>query len=78
MDAEKPHLTMAGYTPLVGAVHDLTDWVKALYTFEVGVRNGGNPPRLPPTARPVTAFDRLADEQRRERHRHRVQLMIGG
>lgn len=75
-DKEPGAPTMAGYTPVVQAVHDLTDWVKSLYALTVAVHTNGSAPKLPPTPRPRTAFDRVARGRLMARHRARVALML--
>lgn len=70
-------MTMGGYTPEVAALKDLIDWVKALYSLTFSVNAGKAPPSLPETPRPKTAFDRIRNTDVMERHRKRVNLMIG-
>lgn len=69
--------TLAGFTPEVNALLELTDWVKSLYRLTFGVHSQTAPPELPPTRRPRTAFDRLRDKRKLDRHRERVRMMIG-
>jgi hypothetical protein len=61
-------MTMAGYDPLVSRMDTLIDCFVAAHS------TGSTPPRMP---RPVTAMDRLAAGDARDRHRDRVRMIRG-
>jgi hypothetical protein len=69
--------SLAEFPPVVEALASVHDLLASLLAVQVS-RGGGQPPKIPPYPRPVTAAQRAASRARRDRHRALVARLLPG